>query len=99
MRLINLLEAGSIAGTVTTMVGDVSTPLDGASVTAYDGDTEVTSTSTGADGAYVLSGLPTGAYRVEFSAAGFNDFEVEGVAVSAGQTTGNVNATMAASAP
>ena len=40
MRLINLLEAGSIAGTVTTMVG--STPLAGASVTAYDGDTEVT---------------------------------------------------------
>jgi len=99
MRLINLLEAGSIAGTVTTMVGDVSTPIAGASVTAYDGDTEVTSTSTSADGTYVLSGLPTGEYRVEFSATGFNDFEVEGVAVSAGQTTGNVNATMTASAP
>jgi hypothetical protein len=99
MRLINLLEAGSIAGTVTTMVGDVSTPIAGASVTAYDGDTEVTSTSTGTDGTYVLSGLPTGAYRVEFSATGFNDFVVEGVAVNAGQTTGNVNATMTASGP
>jgi hypothetical protein len=99
MRLINLLEAGSIAGTVTTMVGDVSTPLVGASVTAFDGDTEVTSTSTGADGTYLLGGLPTGEYRVEFSATGFDDFEVEGVAVSAGQTTGNVNATMTASAP
>jgi hypothetical protein len=99
MRLINLLEAGSIAGTVTTMVSDVSTPLAGASVTAYDGDTEVTSTATGVDGTYVLSGLPTGEYRVEFSATGFDDFVVEGVAVNAGQTTGNVNATMTASGP
>jgi hypothetical protein len=97
MRLINLLEAGSIAGTVTTMVVDVSTPLVGASVTAYDGDTEVTSTSTGADGTYVLGGLPTGDYRVEFSATGFDDVSVDNVAVTAGQTTANVDAVMTAS--
>jgi hypothetical protein len=99
MRLIDLLDAGSIAGTVTTMAADVSTPLAGVAVTAYAGDTEVTSTSTEDDGTYVLGGLATGEYRVEFSAAGFDDAVVEGVAVTAGQTTANVNATMTTAAP
>ncbi|MEK7731928.1 MAG: carboxypeptidase regulatory-like domain-containing protein, partial [Planctomycetota bacterium] len=99
MRLIDLLDAGSIAGTVTTMVADVSTPLAGVAVTAYAGDTEVTNTSTEDDGTYVLGGLATGEYRVEFSAVGFDDVVVEGVAVTAGQTTANINATMTATAP
>ena len=86
MRLINLLDAGSITGTVTTMELDVSTPLAGASVTAYDEDTEVTSTSTAEDGTYLLGGLVTGEYRVEFSAAGYDDVVVEDVAVSATMT-------------
>lgn len=94
LRLINLLEAGSIAGTATTVVEDVSTPLSGVSVTAYTGDTEVTSTTTEGDGTYVLGGLTTGEYRVEFSAAGFDDVVVEEVSVTAGQSTANVNATI-----
>ena len=81
------------------MVAEVSTPLAGVAVTAFAGGTEVTSTSTEDDGTYVLGGLVTGEYRVEFSAAGFDDFVVDDVAVTAGQTTANVNATMTASAP
>jgi len=99
MRLINLLDAGSIAGTVTTMVADVSTPLPGVAVTAYMGAAEVTSTSTGDDGTYLLGGLATGEYRVEFSAIGYDSVVVEGVVVNAAQTTANVNATMAVTSP
>lgn len=99
MRLINLLEAASIAGVVTTLDGDVSTPLAGVAVTAYVGETEVTSAATDDDGMYVLGGLTTGEYRVEFSATGFDDVVVDDVSVTAGQTTANVNAVMAATGP
>ncbi len=94
MRLINLLEAGSISGVVTSDSNNTTTPVEAASVTAFKQDIEVTSTSTAADGTYVLVGLSTGDYRVEVSASGYADAEVTGVAVSAGQTTENVNVTL-----
>lgn len=94
MRLINLIEAGSIAGSVTNSSGE---PLRDVTVTAFDGETQVTGTATDADGTYVLSGLPPGEYRVEFSAVGFGDVIVEGVSVTAGATTEGVDAEMTAS--
>jgi hypothetical protein len=98
MRLIDLLDAGGISGTVTTMTGDTVTPVAGASVTAFDDeDDEVTSTATGDDGTYVLGGLPAGTYRVEVSANGFEDAEVSDVSVTAAQTTENVDVTLTAS--
>ena len=96
MRLINVLEAGNIAGLVTAEAD--GSPIAGASVTAYDeDDNEVTSTSTDDDGTYVLSGLVTGAYRVEFSASGFEDGQVLDVEVTAGETTEGVDAALSAS--
>ncbi len=94
MRLINLLEAGSISGTVTTLVSDQPQPLEAVSVTAYSGTDEVTSTATDADGSYLLGGLPTGEYRVEFSIAGYVDQERTGVAVVAGETTADIDVLM-----
>ncbi len=98
MRLINLLDAGSVSGMVTAAAdGSV---LAGVSVTAFDDDgEEVTSTSTAADGTYLLGGLATGTYRVEFSFVGHDDVSVENVSVSAGEETTGVNAAMTATAP
>ncbi len=94
MRLINLVEAGSISGTVTDSAG---AGLGGVAVTAYKDDVEVTSTQTEDDGTYQLLGLTTGTYRVEFTATGFVDAEVADVSVTAGQDTAGVNATLTAS--
>lgn len=95
MRLINVLDAGGISGTVTD---DAAMPMAGAAVTAYDEEgNEVTSTSTESDGTYVLGGLLTGEYRVEFSLTGYADLSVEGVSVMASEATENVNAALVAS--
>ncbi len=95
IRVVQASEVGQISGAVT----DAATtgPIASASVTAYDGtDTEISSTSTEADGTYILSGLPPGTYRVEFSASGYQDAEAADVAVTAGQTTENVDVALAA---
>lgn len=84
MRLINVLNAGTIEGTVTD---DALNPLIDVSVTAFLDDEEVGSTATDADGLYIIGGLLTGTYRLEFSADGFEDAEVTEVDVHAGNTT------------
>ncbi len=94
MRLINLVDAGSISGTVTD--GDTG-PIEAASVTAFDGDDELGTTSTEADGTYTLGSLPAGTYRVEFSASGFEDLTIDDVSVTAGETTEGVDAVMSPS--
>jgi len=92
MRLIQQLEAGSIAGRVSDPDGNA---IAGASVTAFNEDgEEVTTTATADDGTYVLGGLPTGTYRVEVSASGFADASVSDVSVTAGQQTADVNFTL-----
>src|SRR5687767_9549291 len=91
MRLITLQGSGQIAGLVTDAT---STPLAGVAVTAFSGDTEMTSTSTEDDGTYALIGLPPGTYDVTFSANDFDDAEVTDVEVSSGQTTPDVNVVM-----
>lgn len=84
MRLINLLDSGSITGTVldanTNGLADVL-------VSASRNGEEVTSTSSDIDGSYMLIGLPTGNYDLEFSKSGFVDASTTGIAVLAGQTT------------
>ncbi len=94
MRLINVVKAGSISGTVTGTSG----PLAGATVAATRDGTTVTSTTTEADGTYTLSGLPTGTYAVTFAAEGYTQAEVSDVAVTAGQQTAGVDITLAAGA-
>ncbi|HMQ15367.1 MAG TPA: DUF4382 domain-containing protein [Phycisphaerae bacterium] len=85
MRLIRLVEAGSISGRVIT--ADAA-PVEHASVTAYDeAGVEVSGSSTEADGTYMLVGLPAGRYRLAFTALGHADKELAGVEVVAGRET------------
>ena len=86
MRLINILDAGSISGTVTELVDTVATPIENVAVTGFDEDgEEVASTSTDEDGTYVLGGLPTGEYTVEFS---LRMIEQANVAITPGEAFG-----------
>ncbi|UCE62131.1 MAG: carboxypeptidase regulatory-like domain-containing protein [Phycisphaerales bacterium] len=47
----------------------------------------MTSTATAEDGIFLLGGLPTGEYSVEFSLAGHDDVSIADVTVTAGKTT------------
>jgi hypothetical protein len=96
MRLIDLLEAGSIAGTVTAAADGMPVAL--ALVTAYLDGEEVTSTIAEEDGTYVLAGLPAGDYLVEVTAEGFQDAQSDAVAVVAGEETADVNFALTAAA-
>ena len=102
MRLTEMIEGGSISGVVTEVgTNGLVSPLGDVSVTAYSavglgqGEIEVTTTASNDDGAYTLTGLPSGQYRVEFWAAGYEDAELTGIAVIAGQATEGVDITLA----
>jgi hypothetical protein len=97
MHLINVLDAGTISGNVTNAADQ--TPISGATVMAFEGTEQVTSAMTETDGSYMLSGLHTGTYRVQFEASGFQPANVENVSVTAGQGTGGVDAALTMSSP
>ncbi|UCG16295.1 MAG: DUF4382 domain-containing protein [Phycisphaerales bacterium] len=95
LRLTEMDGAGSISGVVTEVGTNGLDPVHGVSVTAYDdADIEVTTTASNANGAYTVSGLEAGEYRLEFWAAGFEEAELTGIAVTTGQTTEGVDVTL-----
>ena len=96
MRLINLVDAGGISGTVTTLVDATETELSGVSVTAMSDGEEVTTTSSDELGMYLLIGLPPGDYEVEFSKADFEDATLDSIMVEAGQTASGQDVSMTA---
>lgn len=89
MRLINIIQAGSIAGMVTD--NTMGAPIENAAVTVLSEGTEVSTTATDADGSYAILGLPPGTYTVEVSATGYVDAQVGDVVVTAGTATEGVN--------
>lgn len=96
MRLINIIQTGSIGGTVT----DASqASLANVTVTALQGGTEVVQTSTDAAGTYKLVGLVPGTYQVAFSAEGYVDYQTSDVTVAANQAVESTDATLQAAAP
>lgn len=90
IRLVQIAETGRISGMV--VAADTSSPIASAVVTAYDAtDTEVTTTATDDNGVYLLSGLPAGTYKVEFSASGYQTALRTDVVVTAGETTEDID--------
>ena len=82
VKITLAVPTGSIAGTVT----DTSTelPIAGASVTAVGPETR--STTTAADGTYLLADVLTGDYTVTASATGYHD-QTKPATVTEGVTT------------
>jgi hypothetical protein len=90
-----LTAAGKISGTVT---GSNGAKLKGISVEAYDSDENyVSDTYTRSDGTYTIGGMGTGAYSLEFydDAGNYKGQSRTGINVTAGQTTPNINVTLA----
>ena len=96
IKSIDISKALKLPGVVCVITADDvdALPIEDALVTAYKGDEEITSTATDADGQYTLLGLPAGEYRLEFSAAGFDDAEVTGLVVEADQTVEDIDVPM-----
>lgn len=84
MRLVDMNATGDVAGVV---VDSGFNALDSVVVTAYLGDTEVTSTVTDPDGTFRILGLAPGNHRLEFSRYLFLDQTVEDVFVTASEVT------------
>ena len=72
-----LSTTASINGTITDTSGAA---VSGASVTAVDQNTQVsTNTTSNEDGGFVLPGLPVGTYKVTVSKTGFSDYRATGI--------------------
>ncbi len=75
---------GALTGTVTDPTGAV---IPNVTVTATNADTgQERTATTSAAGAYTISLLPPGTYRVKFAASGFKAVEVPGVRVDVTET-------------
>lgn len=94
MRLSDMEESGSISGTVSTDNEGEMIALENVSITAFLDGTEVTSTSSEADGHYMFIGLVPGDYRIDFSFTGYNDASVDNVTVEAGVATEDIDVVM-----
>ena len=73
---------GTLRGTVTDPSGAA---VPDATITVTPSTGAAKSTTTNAEGAYEIRGLPIGAYNVKISATGFQGFDKDNIALSAGQ--------------
>lgn len=92
IRVVNSSSVGRISGTVynnnsTPDNLDDDTAIEGATLTAFEGTTEVTGTSSQADGSYVLMGLPEGTYDVHATHPDYQEDTKTGINVVAGNDT------------
>ena len=77
------VASASLSGTVTDSSGAA---ISGAIVTALDTETDTTqSVTSGANGSYVFTTLPPGAYKITVTATGFATTSQNGVQLSIGQ--------------
>jgi Carboxypeptidase regulatory-like domain len=81
--LSNVLLRADVTGSIFGLVRDSSQAVvAGARITVTNVETNLTKeTTSGSDGEYRFLALPAGSYKVQASAAGFQDFEATGIDV------------------
>lgn len=82
-------EFGSISGTVTE--ADGMTPISGVEIHASEPGGAFGTAITGADGTYILEGLPVGSYEVEATKEGLSFAPRENIEVQGGARVSNVD--------
>jgi len=81
------LSAANLPGSISGTVDDGTNPIQGATVRALQGTTEIASNTTDASGSYILSDLNDGTYTVEASAANYITQNTDNVLVEPGLNT------------
>lgn len=87
IRASNMTIAGSLAGRVTTLVEDVETGLEGVQISVWDGEEQITSTSTDESGNYMVIGLDEGTYTILAEAMEYAPNTKEDVVILAANKT------------
>lgn len=92
IRVVNNSSVGRISGTVynnnsTPDILTDDTGIEGAALTAFEGTTDVTSTSSQSDGSYVLMGLTEGTYDIRATHPDYEESTKTGVSVTVGNNT------------
>lgn len=87
IRAANMSVSGSLSGMVATTMGDVTTPIEGATVSVVSGATVISTTFTDANGGYMFLGLDAGNYRVTLEAMDYETLISEEVTIIAANET------------
>jgi hypothetical protein len=87
IKASNLSEAGTLSGSVSSLIEEVKTELEGAQITVMAADTISATTFTDASGQYMVQGLLAGSYEVTAELDGYQAISVENVEIVAGNKT------------
>ena len=87
IRAANMSTAGSLSGMVTSTINDISTPIEGVTVSVLSGETIVATTFTDATGGYKFLGLDAATYTVNAEAMNYITTSAEDVTVVAANET------------
>ncbi len=87
IRAANVSVSGTLSGTVSTTMEDISTDLEGAQITVMAADTVNTTTFTDTLGQYMVQGLLVGSYEVIAELDGYRSITVNEVEIAAGNRT------------
>ena len=98
IKASNMTVAGTLSGLVTETIEDVKTPVEGAQVSVFAGEEEITSSFTDAEGGYAIMGLDAGTYTIVISKEGYETQTLEAIEISAGNKT-SMNAELIVEAP
>ncbi|MFH6603883.1 DUF4382 domain-containing protein [Maribacter algicola] len=87
IKASHLSTVGTLTGTVSELVEEVATGIEGAQVAIYDGDAQITSTFTDESGAYMVMGLEAGTYTLIIEKEGYLTQTIEEINITPANKT------------